>query len=50
MATRRQVFLSLALTVVLVALNLIALQILVSGWSTARLDLTRDHLFTHFIT
>jgi ABC-2 type transport system permease protein len=37
---------SLLLTLVLVALNLIALQILISGWSTARLDLTRDHLYS----
>ena len=37
---------SLLLTVALVGLNLIALQVLVSGWSTARLDLTRDKLYS----
>jgi ABC-2 type transport system permease protein len=37
---------SLLLSIALVVLNLIAFQILISGWSTARLDLTRDHLYS----
>ena len=37
---------SLVLTVVLAALNLIALNFLISGWSSARLDLTEENLFS----
>jgi ABC-2 type transport system permease protein len=37
---------SLALTLVLVGLNLIALNYLVSGWSTARIDLTEEGVFS----
>ena len=46
MATRKQFFFSLGLTVVLVALNLIALNYLLSGWSAARLDLTSDRRYS----
>jgi ABC-2 type transport system permease protein len=46
MNLRKQRLRQLALTVVLVALNLIALNFLVSGWSTARLDLTEENLFS----
>jgi ABC-2 type transport system permease protein len=42
----KQRFLSLAITVALVALNLMALNYLISGWSTARLDLTEEGLYT----
>ena len=37
---------ALVLSVVLVGLNLIAFNILVSGWSRARIDLTEDRLFS----
>ena len=46
MANRKQFFLSLGLTVVLAALNLVALNYLVAGWSTARLDLTSDRRYS----
>ena len=37
---------SLVLTLVLVALNLVAFNVLLSRWSTARIDLTEDRLYT----
>jgi ABC-2 type transport system permease protein len=37
---------SLILTLVLAALNLICLNFLISGWSTARIDLTDENLFS----
>jgi len=46
MSLRKQRLRQLALTMALVALNLIALNFLVSGWSTARLDLTEENLFS----
>ncbi len=46
MNLRQQRLGQLGLTTVLVAFNLIALNFLVSGWSTARLDLTEEHLFS----
>ena len=46
MNLRRQRLGQLGLTMVLVAFNLIALNFLVSGWSTTRLDLTEENLFS----
>ena len=46
MRDRKQRLTQLALTMGLVALNLIALNFLISGWSTARLDLTQENLFS----
>ena len=46
MPNRKQFFLSLGLTIVLAALNLIALNYLLAGWSTARLDLTSDRRYS----
>ncbi len=46
MIDRKHRLTSLAVTLALAALNLIALNFLVSGWSTARLDLTEERLFS----
>ena len=46
MVDRKSLISSLALTLALVALNLIAFNVLLSGWTTARLDLTEDHLYS----
>lgn len=46
MADRKQRLTSLILTIVLVALNLIALNYLVASWSSARIDLTEEGLFS----
>jgi ABC-2 type transport system permease protein len=46
MADRKQRLTSLALTLALVGLNLIALNVLLSGWSSARLDLTEEGLYS----
>jgi len=46
MTDRKQRLVSLGLTVVLIGLNLIALNYLLSGWTTARIDLTEEGLFS----
>jgi ABC-2 type transport system permease protein len=46
MAEREKRILSLSLTLLLAALNLVALNILVAGWSTARVDLTEGGEFS----
>ena len=46
MSDRRQRLMSLGLTVVLAGLNLIALNYLLAGWTTARIDLTEEGLFS----
>jgi ABC-2 type transport system permease protein len=46
MADRKRRLTSLALTLGLVGLNLAALNFLLAGWSTARLDLTEDGVFS----
>lgn len=46
MTDTRSRTLSLVLTLALLGLNLLALNYLVSGWSGARLDLTRDRVFS----
>jgi len=46
MSKRKRYLLSLGLTIALVALNLIALNYLAAGWSTARLDLTSDRRYS----
>ena len=46
MADRRRRLASLALTLALAGLNLVALNVLISGWSTARVDLTEEGLFS----
>jgi ABC-2 type transport system permease protein len=42
MADRKKFMISLGLTIALAALNLVAMNYLLAGWSTARLDLTAD--------
>jgi ABC-2 type transport system permease protein len=46
MADRKHRIVSLVITLALTGLNLIALNYLISGWSTARLDLTEEGLFS----
>jgi len=46
MADRKSRLLSLGATLALVALNLLAFNYLIAGWSTARLDLTSEGLFS----
>lgn len=46
MADRKQRLTSLILTLALVALNLVALNFLISSWSTARIDFTEEGLFS----
>jgi len=46
MADRNRRFAALAVTAVLVGLNLAALNYLLAGWSTARIDLTQDGMFS----
>ena len=46
MADRKQRLTSLFLTLLLGGLNLAALNFLLSGWSTARLDLTQEGLYS----
>jgi ABC-2 type transport system permease protein len=46
MSNRKQRFSSLLLTLILAGANLIAVNYLVSGWSTARVDLTEEGLFS----
>ena len=44
MTTHRHI--ALITTFALIAANLIAFNVLISSWSTARLDMTRDRLFS----
>lgn len=46
MAERKKWLVNLSITVALVALNLIALNYLVAGWSAARIDLTSERLYS----
>ncbi len=46
MPMQKQRYLSLALTLALLGLNLVALNYLLAGWSRARLDLTEEGLFS----
>lgn len=46
MAERKQRLISLITSLVLVGLNLAALNVLLAGWSTARLDLTEEGIFS----
>ncbi len=46
MVDRKQRMTSLILTALLVALNLVAANFLVSGWTSARIDLTQEGLFS----
>jgi ABC-2 type transport system permease protein len=46
MADRRTRFVTLCVTLALVGLNLLALNFLIAGWSTARLDLTSEGLYS----
>jgi ABC-2 type transport system permease protein len=46
MADRNRRLAALAVTLALVALNLLALNYLIAGWSTARLDLTSEGLYS----
>ena len=46
MPERKRRILSLAATLALLGLNLVALNVLVAGWSTARLDLTEGGEFS----
>jgi ABC-2 type transport system permease protein len=46
MDDRKTRFIPLAITLALVGLNLLALNFLVAGWSTARLDLTSEGLYS----
>jgi ABC-2 type transport system permease protein len=46
MANRRTLIASLTLTLALIAFNLVAFNALLSGWATARIDLTQDNLYS----
>ncbi len=46
MADRKSRYVSLGMTLALVGLNLLALNFLIAGWSTARLDLTSEGLYS----
>ena len=46
MQDRKTLLVSLGLTILLVGLNLIALNYLVAGWSTGRVDLTSERLYS----
>ena len=46
MDNRKHRFLSLALTLALLGLNIVALNYLMAGWSSARLDLTEEGMFS----
>ena len=46
MVSRKSLIASLTLTLALLALNLIAFNALLSGWATARIDLTQDNLYS----
>ena len=46
MIDRNKRVLSLGLTLVLVALNLVALNYLISGWTGARIDMTENRMFS----
>ena len=43
---RKNQIISLSLTLALLGLNLIAFNMLTAGWSTARLDLTQDRVYS----
>ena len=46
MTNRTKLIASLLLTLALIALNLVAFNTLLSGWTTARIDLTSDRLYS----
>ena len=46
MAERKRRIVSVAVTLGLLALNLVALNYLLAGWSTARVDLTQENVFS----